>query len=562
MRLKTIASLLALLSVGLGLSGCSQLAAKKYSEEATATVPRTQDRYAQEWTDPSVIKEGTAQLVLITPMAPPKSVTSKHVRLELEDGATIRDLTAVLGNLGYSIILADNDVGTKTFFLPKYQGNLGNLLSAVSRAADVWFTWHDGVLVVSSKEKVALTLPQEKALGEKVKAGLTELGISDGQASWEAGMVSFEVKPSQLQRARHFLERMSKNAALVSLQVALVSVTLNQDTKQGIDWTKLQLAIGGDHINLLNTLNAAGTGVAGAVGATTTTTTTGTGATTGTTTTTTTGSPTTYGTGGTDPGKGFLYTAGGLRTAVTSAGFTLIGMMNFLDTYGEAETRQSVLLKTVTGSEVELKSVTQIPYVSGVSVATTGSTVSNNSALLGGVSTATADDGITLKMKPAYDAASNSVTVDMNLSVQAVLGFNNLSAGNQVGNMTQPTRATRSFNDVLRMRPGQTMVVGGITYDSITRNGNLPLFLPNGMDYKGLVVNRQTMFIVIRPTVSVLGSLEEQQGKTELFPMGNEIVDPEEKPAMKAVPHAGAAADLPADSAKPVKAKKSAKKGA
>jgi hypothetical protein len=230
-----------------------------------------------------------------------------------------------------------------------------------------------------------------------------------------------------------------------------------------------------------------------------------------------------------------------MRAVATNSIFSLIGFVDFLNDYGVTETKQNVMLKTVTGNPVKLKSVTQIPYVSTVSVGTTGSNSSGNTSLLGGAKTSTANDGITLEMTPSFDAYSNTVTVKMDLSIQAVVGFNNLSAGNQLGSLSQPTTAERSFNDIIRVRPGQTVVVGGLTYDSIGDSRSAPSFMMDTKaEHKTLAVNRLTMFIVVRPTITMLGAMTEKEND-EMFPEGK-------------APEADA-------TAKPVKAKKTSVKG-
>jgi type II secretory pathway component GspD/PulD (secretin) len=210
--------------------------------------------------------------------------------------------------------------------------------------------------------------------------------------------------------------------------------------------------------------------------------------------------------------------AGGQLPVAIGSMFSLAGFVNFLGSYGHTDTKQDVLLKTMTGNKVELKSVTQIPYVSSVGVATTGSTSSSSSGngLLGSASTSTANDGITLKLTPTFDHAANSVAMSIDLSIQSVLSFNNLSAGSQIGSFTQPTTADRSFTDILRVRPGETAVIGGLTYDAVTTNKSSPLPLKD-TDYesRSLTTQRQTMFIVIRPTVRTFGAMQERAGEED-----------------------------------------------
>ena len=525
------------------LASCSSAPLKRV--DAPKDLSPTDEKGAGElmnkqWNDVAVEREGRPSIVLMTPFLPPEELRAKKVRIELDPGATVRDVVAMLGNLGYSVVIADKDAGDKDFYMPKYSGSVGGLLAAVQNAADVWFTWQDGVLSVSSKERITVSLPQDEGLSKKVKDGLTSLGVDPKLISWEAGMVSVDLKPSQLSRFKAYLERMTQNAGMVTLQVAVITVALNQNDQQGIDWNKFSLVLGKNGPNAIynNTIpNGAST-----TGTTTPTTTTGTtgAASTGSVATVTGANgetliaqaiPTPNISAGLATGldagllNTFGMTAGGLQTAIGMGAFNLAGFINILGTYGSTDTLQNVMLKTITGNKVELKSVTKIPYVSSVGVSNLGgvaptttststagtTTTSGGGNLMGSTKTATANDGITMALTPSYDASSNTVTLELKMSIEAVVSFNNLSAGNQIGGLSQPTTAERSFNDILRVRPGQTVVVGGVTYDSVTRSDTSPLALRDtSWDNRSLKVTKTSMFIVIRPTVSSLGSLQQE----------------------------------------------------
>jgi hypothetical protein len=506
-----------LTAVSLGLAvflgACAPLAPLKFKEKD----PRTPALAAQNaqiqsgWDEPPVITEGVSSMVLITPTSIPPSVRSRKVELELEPNATVGDLVAVLGRIGVTTIISDKDVAARSFFLPRYKGSLGGLLSAVTRATNTWFVWHDGTLVVSGTEKISVSVPQEADFAAELTKGLTGLGVTTSSVSWQAGMASMDLTPRQFTKVRTYLERFTSNAAVVTIQMAVVNVTLKQDVKQGIDWDKLSLSATAKGTR--TALSAWAQGSAPAAQA-----------------------PAPAATGATPDVSSVLagQLAGGvLSAALFSNRFSFEGLFGFLETYGTAETKQNVMLKTVTGSKVEFKSLTQIPYVSEVSVTTAGTGTSSNN--LGSSQTAKADDGITVEMTPTYDAAANSVTIDFSLSIKAVLAFNELSAGNQVGTLSQPTTAERSFTDKLRVRPGQTVVVGGLTYDSVSDNRGAPLYLQKSkFESQSLKVDRQTTFIVLRPTVMRLGQvLASESGQSlDLLPQAEEPAD--EEPAVKA----------------------------
>lgn len=172
-------SLLALAMTGL-FTGCVSAPPRDLPASSVKSADKAAQVAELEWAEPALVKEGRPYLVLVTPMSPPADIKSRSVSLALESGSTVKDLVSVLANLGYSIILSDEAVGAKEFYLPHYKGTLGNLMSAVSRSADIWFTWSDGVLHVSEKERIVLSIPQDEALADKVKEGLGSLGAQGG----------------------------------------------------------------------------------------------------------------------------------------------------------------------------------------------------------------------------------------------------------------------------------------------------------------------------------------------------------------------------------------------
>lgn len=506
---------------GCFVAGCSTpLKPVEAPADSPLSAEKAKARVEDRWTEPALEQDGQPMVVLYTPSELPKTVANIPLNLNFEPDMTIKDMVAILGRLGISVIVSDKEAVDQKFYLPSYKGSLGRMLAAVSRATDVWFTYQDGVIVASTKERIGIAIPQDEVLAKKVTDGLSALGITGSLGSSEAGMAALELKYSQYQKAKNFLQRITENAAMVSLQIAIVTVNMNQSDSQGIDWSKMQFALGKNGSSIFDPNGgAAPVTTTNADGTTTTTTASGsTSSSNSSTSTGSTGTNTTVNNGSTSVANTTLpaylntalFTGSSARLALSNSVFSLAGFVNFLGGYGSTETLQSSMLKTSTGNAVELKSVTQVPYVSSVGVATTGSTTSNGSAsLLGSAKTDTAKDGMTVKLLPTYDARANTVSVKVDLSLQSVLAFNNLSAGTAIGSFTQPTTAERSFDNILRLRPGEFQVVGGITYESTGRNYTSPLPLRDTKyESSDLQIKKQTMFIVIRPTVRTYGTLE------------------------------------------------------
>lgn len=536
------------LVIAMGLSGCAtQIPVIEDSAKlSTAEVHQAIADGGWSVSEP-VIQDGAGAFVLHMPVTPPRDVKSKKFSIEMHEPMSLRDVVQLLSRSGIPIVMPDSLTGSTAapmtastggagsnpgaapapvtgpavssggsggstsggtgVYIPKYTGTIGGFLNAVSRVTDVWFTWDDGLISASPLQEVVVTVPQDDIMIKAVAAALKDLEAEGISSSQEAGMVVFKLRPSAVPKVRAYLERAVANSALVTMQIAMVSVTISQDAKQGIDWSSLQMAAGlgvGDASRILSNLTGEGSE--------------------------------------TDPGLGLNMTGGSLmRAAFGNKNFSMIGFINFLNKYGNAKTVQNVSATSLASHEVSLSSVTKVPYVQNVSATTTGGSDSN---VVGSTSTATANDGVTVKFKPLYDRSSNMVTMPLDVNVESVLGFTDLSAGDQVGTLTQPTTGSRAIKDTLRMRPGETMVIGGITYDSLSRSDGLPLFLQGlkgkGLETQSLSVSRNSVYIVIRPTVRLTPPIREVEGLSLSREAPDSPVPPKaaavKKPAAKKAP--------------------------
>lgn len=499
-KLNKLVATLVILGV---ISGCStiprELEPLPSTKDALHTVTETTPI---EWDDPPITVDGRAGLVLIEPMAIPEDILDKELDLELYDEATMKEAVAILGRIGVPVLLATPDLLSKRFIFPKYKGKLKGFLPALKKATGTFFSWHDGTILISDKQELLISAPQETAFLKQMTEELSALGAKV-VTSEAAGFMRVELTAETEATVRHFIERASKNSALITLQVAVLNVNLDKKRNVGIDWGALQAVIGSGAGAMLKTNQTSSTTTPDPNNTTDTTTTND------TATTTSGGSgmfP--WNTSATELLKGKSLVLGGQSAGLMIAqkAFNLTGMVNFLSTYGNARTMQNASLKTVSGNEVTLESGMSIPYVADVGVSSVGGT--NSNSLMGTTRTSTAKSGITLKMSPRYDHDANLVTLKLDLSVDSVLAFNSLSAGNQIGTLTQPTTAKQGFNDILQLRPGETAIVGGVIYDSHGDNRSAPAMLEGKqLASSNAAITKNEMFIVIRPTVKIQGKV-------------------------------------------------------
>lgn len=506
----------------------------------------------ETWTSQSIISEGNASVILYTPQLPPPSLLNQKVDIELRSNATLVTVAGILADLGYSVAVNPDTNTNQTFYIPKFSGTLGNFLQTLTKVTNTWFTWDNGVIHISAYEHISVALPSEKNLQSQFGTELASLIQTGGSGSATAtppanpkasptaapalslpavsgsskvfrspstGIVDMYLAPNEFKRVTAFVQRFTNNAAMVNIQLAILSVILNQSSKQGINWDSLMVAgtakgsLPEYYSNSKGLTNLVNTGSLN--GTTTATTTTGTTGTTGTGTTGTTGTTTAATTLSELSSIGALVSSGsGLQAALFTKAFTFSGLFNYLQNYGDTETQQNIMVQSFNNVKVDLTSLTNTPYVSDLgSTAVTstsgGSTASNSSS---NIKTDKAKDGVSLSLVPTFDSYAGTVGITLDLKLDSVLGMVQLSAGTtgNIAQLSQPTTAERKFSTTLQMRPGQTAVVGGLSYDSITKNTSSPSFLKNDKyDYKTFTVNRQTMFIVMRPTIVKLGRILE-----------------------------------------------------
>lgn len=501
---------------GLWLGGCASLplhanGRKDAHKEAQKVM------LSKGWTTPPLMHAYGAPVVLVAPPRIPKDILSRKLNLNLNNHGTYAALAVALGQLHLPTFLGSQKLASKSVTIPYYQGSLGNLLTALSRIDDVFFTWDGSSIIVQSKAAFSASIPQSDLLIKKVSQELSELGASDVTLSRQTGTVNFKASPAAMQAIRPYLAELNTNSALVTLRVAVLSVQLTSAHDTGIDWGALEAAVSPGLLtsplsSLISGLPSGGGSAFSAPAATSPSTgtgTTGTGTTgTGTTGTGNSSSSTGTGTGlsssssSTPTGTSLALSGSGLQLTMNNPSFSFSGVLQFLDTYGKTSTLQNVLVRTLGGTPVKLENNTEIPYVSNVGVGAVGSNSASTS--VGTASTSNANSGITLTLKPDYNHQTGQVTVSVKVKLDAVLGFNQLSAGSQLGSLTQPTTQKEALTDIVELLPGQATIIGGLRYRTLSDNRQgLPWLAQHG----GASVNRQLtdeeLVIILRPTVTV-----------------------------------------------------------
>ncbi|MCV9963799.1 type II and III secretion system protein [Pararhizobium sp. BT-229] len=373
----------------------------------------------------------------------------------------------------------------------RFQGTVGELLSALKNGLGLVAWYQDGMIYLSDQQRYSLSLPQNKDVLDTVSKEIEELGADNIVTSLRGGKILYTASPStQEDLIGPFLDRMSRNLAVVNMQVAVVSLSLNDSSEVGFDWDAFKIAF-----DSTDTATSDG------------------GTDTGTDTDTDTGTDTDDDSVTGTPGTVASLVGSGLSLSKTNLGhvfgtygaLTITSAVKFLSTFGHTNVTQHVSLKTLSGSEVTLQSGQEVPYVKGVSSTNTG-----GDNTIGSSDTDTVETGLKLTLNPLYDSDAQVVTVDVEVDLNQILSFVELSAGNDIGTLTQPLVQKQNMKDLVQVQAGKTVVIGGLQFDSDTTNGNEPTVVRNALEGTGKrfgkdskQIQRNALFIILRPTVTV-----------------------------------------------------------
>ena len=496
------------------LSGCTTV--PKHLPSIDAKVSSVQSEATRDWNlTPALRTERLAEPAIHSSFTPiPKAVMDRQIAIDAPPGATVGDLAVLLSGYGVPTIAASDDVAGRRISVPAYNGKLSGLVALLSSASNIALTWSDGVLVINSGVAMTASVPPSKELIKTVSDELKTLGASQIVASVPASEVSFNAAPDRLWSVKRYLHRVVDNSATIGLQVAVITVGLNSEQQSGLDWSRLQFTLG----RSLGLRNDGQNNQQGGMGGG------GQNGNNGGTSNNNGGTGNNNGSGNdnhNDPAASFLaglntkspygaeFAGGDFGIGVARHDFNMQALFSLLSTYGNTQTTQNLVLRSLSGGKVKIRSGASVPYVSQVNIAAAG----NSNSIFGGTQTETVDTGLTLTIEPHYDAATERVTMDVDLQLKSIIGFLKLSAGAQLGSMSRPEVQDQSLTTVARAAAGHTVVLGGILYDQLSDDRNTLTGMEDApVGHKDRKVQRNALFVVIRPTVTTYRFTDSSQG--------------------------------------------------
>ncbi|MGD1524475.1 type II secretion system protein GspD [Vibrio owensii] len=495
--IKTTCSLRSALSIAIGclvLSGCSSSdKAIPDSVEDNWNEDSVKAKMIDDWrtAEPPIQYVPTnADLVLEKEDRLPEHLYNQHLSTDFNGSGTMMDLIPLLKQYGLYLVIPEEELINQSIVIIQFEGKLGDYLSAMEAAYGISFNYHQGnILTVDKLTSFQLRIPQDKVIADQIQKDLEAMGGTEIKYSVNSGTVFYKATQKQHKIITKYLERLSINTSLVSMQVAVITLRQEKNKAEGINWSELNMSLGfgpddtlgvkgsdngsSDDNEDSDNASSAADAIVGAV------------------------------TGSVNDYRGHL---GGHNSSlyVSRGDFTMSAVVDYLSTYGDTETSQSLLLKTLSGREVKINSGEKVPYISEIS--NDDDDDDDSSGNSSNVTIEFLDLGTKLNLTPWFDSDSQFITVNVDLEISGLTGWIDLNGGNIVGVVSQPQTHQQKFTDVIKVPAGDSVIIGGISSKQSSDNRNAPIFLDKtDATYQKVKETKTSTFILIRPTVTVFG---------------------------------------------------------
>ncbi len=431
----------------------------------------------------------------------PQRLLNMPVSLNVPFGdATFADLVFVLEDQGVTAAYPWNIAEDLEAFMDRpltfrrYQGTLAGLISKLRNAMGISAWYSDGAVFFSPIEQYAVSIPPIESILDLVASELERMGASDVQPSQVASQILYSASPA-LQRdlIDPFLRRSAHNLSEVTMQIALVTVSLDDRDERGFDWDTFNARLenrsptdaADDDDDSGDGDDEDGGGDQG------------------------------VNLGGFGPpiptfGFGNL-NAGGLEGAFFDDDIRLFGTdvtvtvgaaIDFLSQLGTSRVDQNLEMRTISGSSVELRSGRVLPFIE--QIRTTNNNNNDNNTQTSEVTFDEVELGLSVSVTPNFEAATNIVTMEISIEQTDLIEF--LRVEVPVGERTEPIQrpvvAEQGLVDLVRVPAGRTVIIGGVSETRSQRDRTAPYGLwriGNSVDTS----SRSALFIILRPIVTM-----------------------------------------------------------
>jgi uncharacterized membrane protein YgcG len=356
----------------------------------------------------------------------------------------------------------------------RLSGTLTEVMEQMSEGMGFFYSVRNRMLIISPEQQFILQTPP--ALSEDNLAGfannLQVLGARDTYLDRLNSSVAFRANRTALRSIEQYVKQLRASRAMLIYEILVYQVDLTDETKSGINWNRF----GWTEDSIVRSGSGSGTGGGGTGGGS--------------------------GGGGGAPPSGDVFSpfgaanraatltsdsGYGLSAVIAGPNFNGAILMNFLRSQGTVRVVSQPRIGLMSGSRSSLQVGQNTSYVAKV-----GTNIGNNLNQVT-VETERLTTGFELTLYGSENGGA--IYTDINLSVSELLRFNSFTALGT--DLTLPQTADRKIQTIVAARPGDVILLGGI---SVGRD-NADITNAVGGNNKETTANRGELVIAIRPKV-------------------------------------------------------------
>ena len=403
---------------------------------------------------------GSEDLFMLKPVVDTGVLPAVQLQgLSVTESGVYDALRLVLKDTGIALNIEGGSKGSERFgpvAAFDVRGNLTEVMDNLSESIGFFYSFRKNTLFIQQEQQFVIELPP--ALSEDNAAGLTNtlqfLGAKDPYIDRLNRSLVFRTNRPSLAKIGNYLQKIRDTRSLIIYDVNIFQVDLRDNSDTGIQWNRLAWAgAPGQAATPLATTPPTGTNGTGSV--------------------------TNTGNGAVNPTAAAIAPIGkaisggltglGLGLVLSSSRFTIDMLVDFLQTQGNVKAISRPRLAVISGTKGTLRVGQSTTYVSKVGT--------NFSTSVSQVTTETKDLKTGLDLALAGDFSDNTVYTRVGLSISEIVSLNKFTALGT--DLILPTTADREINTIIRARPGDLFLLGGININrdssearrGITQNG-------------------------------------------------------------------------------------------
>ncbi|MDK9734467.1 hypothetical protein KIN38_17205 [Vibrio sp. B511a] len=427
-----------LLLTAILLSGCSSqqmLNEENFKDESNVLLLNEIERLKEKEND---YEEISLKLVQIEE----RKTVNKTIDFNFTTEANLKDLIDVMEYHDINVIVDSNIDTNQAIIINKYKGSFENLIEAIAKNTNLTFEIDNGFLYVKELKNYKIKVVQDKEIIEAVKTELEKLEekVKELIVSESAGLFSFKSDYKTFNKIKETINDINNNTSLINIDLSLVNVELSETKGNGFDWESLNIAANLDPSEFVEET---------------------------------------------------ISLVGGDRLSFSNNYVNFSAVINVLNSYGTSETLQNTSIKTLSGKEAIFKTTEKTPYIDKVEISNNGDFAQT------GFSTAEAETGLEVKLLPYFDKESKMVNMKVDVVKSALKGFLNVNTSEI--ELQQPQTEEQNFSSVIRLKAGESSVIGGIIYYKEKRTGNN--LINEFTQSNKLELSKNALFIIVKPSV-------------------------------------------------------------